>query len=417
MSRRDSGQVTSEGTSFLVLVGSRSCQACSRFLLSLLFLHSRIRVGGDTDEYDLSSSNVGGREMKAEFMLRIAGGLALAVAAWYFGNSLVFVSPMLAGVVGIQETRYILALSAVGFGLGVVLTPYATTRPFHWAMEITRRLPAADLVAALIGLLLGLLASALVAIPLSMLPMYLGQILPLLACIFLARLGISLALMRKKDLLNLLSSRLGAATGSTGDDKPHSVILDTSAIIDGRIADISQTGFVMGPMLIPRFVLNELQHIADSADTLRRNRGRRGLDMLNKLQKESLAPIQVMDTDDDGANDVDGRLIKLAKQLGCAIITNDFNLNRVAALQGVRVLNINELANAVKPVVLPGEDMLVRIIQEGKELGQGVGYLDDGTMVVVEGGRKYINSEVSIVVSRVLQTVAGRMIFAQPRSE
>jgi uncharacterized protein YacL len=164
-------------------------------------------------------------------------------------------------------------------------------------------------------------------------------------------------------------------------------------------------------------VLHELQRIADSPDALRRNRGRRGLDMLNRLQKESLAPIEVMDTEEDGSMDVDARLVKLAKQLGSAIITNDFNLNKVAALQGVRVLNINELANSVKPVVLPGDDMVVRIIQEGKELGQGVGYLDDGTMVVVEGGRKLLNAEVNIVVSRVLQTVAGRMIFAHVRGD
>ncbi|MGQ9674174.1 MAG: PIN/TRAM domain-containing protein [Chloroflexota bacterium] len=356
--------------------------------------------------------------MRVEMLLRLIGGLSLSVATWYFSNSLIAASPFVADGVGVQQTRYALAMSAVAFGLGVVITPYFTTRPFRWIIDVTRRLPASDLVAALIGLLLGLLASALLAIPLSMLPSYFGQILPIVACVFLARLGISLGLMRKKDLLGLLSSRLGAAAvESRGKESSTKVILDTSAIIDGRIADISQTGFLMGPMLIPRFVLNELQHIADSPDMLRRNRGRRGLDMLNKLQKESLAPIQVVDTDDDGNTDVDGRLIKMAKQLECAIITNDFNLNRVAALQGVRVLNINELANAVKPVVLPGEDMVVRIIQEGKELGQGVGYLDDGTMVVVEGGRKFINSEVPIVVSRVLQTVAGRMIFAHPRSE
>lgn len=356
--------------------------------------------------------------MSGEMVLRIIGGIALSVAIWYFSNSILSVNPFVSEMVGAEQARYALALSAVGFALGVLLTPYVTTRPFRWVVEVARRLPASDLVAALVGLLLGLLASALLAIPLSMLPSYFGQILPLVACIFLARLGISLGLMRKRDLLSLLGSRLGTAIkDNTPREGSTKVILDTSAIIDGRIADVSQTGFLMGPMIIPRFVLNELQHIADSADTLRRNRGRRGLDMLNKLQKESLAPIQVVDTDDNGTDDVDGRLVKMAKQLGCAIITNDFNLNRVAALQGVRVLNINELANAVKPVVLPGEEMVVRIIQEGKELGQGVGYLDDGTMVVVEGGKKFINSEVPIVVSRVLQTVAGRMIFAHPRTE
>jgi uncharacterized protein YacL len=194
-------------------------------------------------------------------------------------------------------------------------------------------------------------------------------------------------------------------------------IVDTSAIIDGRIADVSQTGFIPGSLIIPRFVLDELHHIADSYDAVRRNRGRRGLEMLTKLQKESNIPIEISEMDVKDVPDVDGKLVKLAKIFGCAIITNDFNLNRVAEIQGVHVLNINELANAVKPVVLPGEEMQVRIIQEGKELGQGVGFLDDGTMIVVEGGRRYINSRVEVVVTRVLQTAAGRMIFAHCKSE
>jgi uncharacterized protein YacL len=195
------------------------------------------------------------------------------------------------------------------------------------------------------------------------------------------------------------------------------ILLDTSAIIDGRIADISQTGFVHGTLVIPRFVLDELRHIADSPDSLRRNRGRRGLDILNKLQKESDVPVQIPDVDFADTPEVDGKLVKLAKSLRCPIITNDFNLNKVAEIQGVRVLNINELANAVKSVVLPGEEMAIRIIQEGKEAGQGVGFLDDGTMVVVEGGRRYLHSQLNIIVTRVLQTVAGRMIFAHPKLE
>jgi uncharacterized protein YacL len=191
------------------------------------------------------------------------------------------------------------------------------------------------------------------------------------------------------------------------------VLLDTSVIIDGRIADVSQTGFIRETMLIPRFVLNELQHIADSPDPLRRNRGRRGLDMLNKLQKDSVVPIRISDMDVEEFSEVDDKLVRLARNLHCPIMTNDFNLNRVAELQGVIVLNINELANAVKAVVLPGETLHVRVIQEGKELGQGVGYLDDGTMIVVENGRRYINKGINVIVSKVLQTSAGRMIFAQ----
>jgi len=193
------------------------------------------------------------------------------------------------------------------------------------------------------------------------------------------------------------------------------VLVDTSAIIDGRIADISQTGFISGTLTVPRFVLEELQHIADSSDSLRRNRGRRGLEVLGRLQKEGGTPVEISDADAEDTPEVDAKLVKLARQWHCAIITNDFNLNRVAALQGVKVLNINELAHAVKPILLPGEEMTVKVIQDGKEYGQGVGYLDDGTMIVVEGGKQFIGSDVEVTVTRVLQTIAGRMIFAQPK--
>jgi uncharacterized protein YacL len=194
------------------------------------------------------------------------------------------------------------------------------------------------------------------------------------------------------------------------------VLLDTSVIIDGRIADISQVGFIMGPIVVPNFVLQELQHIADSADVLRRNRGRRGIEILNRLQKDAPVPVIITDTDFEDVDAVDEKLILLAKELQCAIVTNDYNLNRIAELQGVVVLNINELANAVKTVFLPGEEMEIEIIQEGRELGQGVGYLDDGTMVVIENGRRYIGKTVNVTVSKILQTSAGRMIFARPNA-
>jgi uncharacterized protein YacL len=196
----------------------------------------------------------------------------------------------------------------------------------------------------------------------------------------------------------------------------RSVLLDTSVIIDGRIADVAQTGFITGTLLVPRFVLNELQHIADSSDMLRRNRGRRGLDILNHLQKDSVTPVRITDMDVEDVREVDDKLIMLARQLSCSILTNDYNLNRVAELQGVPVLNINELANAVKAVYLPGETMQIKVIQEGKETGQGVAYLDDGTMIVVEDGRRHINQTINVVVTKVLQTAAGRMIFAKPEN-
>jgi uncharacterized protein YacL len=250
-------------------------------------------------------------------------------------------------------------------------------------------------------------------------------------------LGVALAVQRKTDFAHLFQSvfagrkrerdrdeereekrgkeRDKLASGPPQITPVTQILLDTSAIIDGRIADISQTGFISGALVVPRFVLDELQRIADSADTMRRNRGRRGLEMLNRLQKDATVPIEITDANVEGVAEVDGKLVQLARKLHCPIITNDFNLNRVAELQGVKVLNINELANAVKPVLLPGEDLFIKIMQDGKELGQGVGYLDDGTMIVVEGGRQYMNSTIEVNVTRVLQTVAGRMIFAHPK--
>ena len=190
-------------------------------------------------------------------------------------------------------------------------------------------------------------------------------------------------------------------------------VLDTSAIIDGRIADLAKIKFLEGEILIPKFVLNELQQIADSSDTLKRNRGRRGLDILNRVQKEIDIPVRIIDTDFPELVDVDSKLIKLAQHLGAKVVTNDFNLNKIAQLQNVPVLNVNDLANALKPVVLPGEGLNITIIKEGKESSQGVGYLDDGTMVVVDNGRRYIGNNVNVVITSTLQTSAGRMIFGK----
>ncbi len=211
-----------------------------------------------------------------------------------------------------------------------------------------------------------------------------------------------------------LAGQAGADGNGPAPQEGRSILMDTSVIIDGRIADIARTGFVQGPMLVPAFVLIELQHIADSADPLRRRRGRRGLDILNRLQKDNTIPLRITDLDVEGVREVDDKLVILGKQLKSPILTNDYNLNRVAELQGVTVLNINELANAVKAIYLPGETMDVQVIQEGKEAGQGVAYLDDGTMVVIEDGKENINTTIPVTVTKVLQTAAGRMIFAKP---
>jgi uncharacterized protein YacL len=238
--------------------------------------------------------------------------------------------------------------------------------------------------------------------------------MPLLASVIFGLLGMGIMIMRADDLLAISSSTIGRTKQGRPED--HVVLLDTSVIIDGRIADISQTGFIERTLLVPKFILDELQYIADSSDALRRKRGRRGLDILNRLQQDSEVPIRITDMDVEGLRDADGKLVRLAKTLRCPIITNDYNLNRVAQLQGIRVLNINELANAVKTAVLHGETLKVRIIQEGTEPNQGVGYLDDGTMVVVEDGRRHIDHSLDVTVTKVLQTAQGRMIFAQPQN-
>ncbi len=345
--------------------------------------------------------------MSIEFLLRIVGMFVFALIGWRLGDAL--------GGSG-DALRYIIVLALAGAALGLIITPWITIRPYIWARRTIRQVPAQQLLAATIGLLIGLIIAALSAFPLSFLPHPFGAVLPFVSLIVFGYLGAWVMMMRERDFFAILGGRLGRE-GLVRAATEKAVLLDTSVIIDGRIADISRTGFIDGTMMIPRFVLQELQHIADSSDALRRNRGRRGLEMLNKLQKESIVPIRITDLDVEEVHEVDDKLVRLAKNLHCAIVTNDYNLNRVAELQGVRVLNINELANAVRAVVLPGEGMRVRVVQEGKELGQGVGYLDDGTMVVIDNGKKFIGSTIDVTVTRMLQTNQGRMIFAAPAEE
>ena len=269
-----------------------------------------------------------------------------------------------------------------------------------------------------LGLLVGLVFATLIGVPISRIHFVIGPILFILIDLIGALVGIKIFIKRKDDILNLLTSI--KKNGIRDKKNKHNEkicpkILDTSVIIDGRIFDICQTGFVEGPLVIPGFVLNELRHISDSADGLKRNRGRRGLDILNKIQKELSIETQIYEEDFPEIAEVDAKLLKLAQVLNGKVVTNDFNLNKVAEFQGVPVLNINELANAIKPVLLPGEEMKVVVMKDGKEASQGIAYLDDGTMIVVEGGRKFISEEIMVVVTSVLQTAAGRMIFAKPK--
>ncbi len=342
--------------------------------------------------------------MSLEWILRISVMLLGALLGWQLGG------PM-KGFLASSYGRYYPAAIAIVLGaLGGVFALDLTVRPFNAVRTRIRQIPARYLVTGLVGLVVGLIISALLALPLSLLPGVLGEVLPFVSAVIFSTLGITTMVMREKDILSMVR-RLTSREGTAGQDEI--ILVDTSVIIDGRIADICATGFIGGTLVVPRFVLNELQHIADSPDVLRRNRGRRGLEILGRLQKDTETSIEISEMDVEGMREVDSKLVRLARELGCAIMTNDYNLNSVAKLQGVKVLNINELANAVKVVVLPGEPLTVRIIQEGKEAGQGVGYLDDGTMVVVEDGRRFIDQDVEVLVTRVLQTVAGRMIFAQ----
>jgi uncharacterized protein YacL len=298
---------------------------------------------------------------------------------------------------------------------GVIAGPFLFLAPLRRFQQWTAQIEPIQLVLGTCGLVAGLLVAALLTPALVTLPGVGGVLAPFVVSAILGALGVAAMVNREEQFADFLSRYLPMA-GKRVSRVSRQVILDTSAVIDGRMADIVQTGFVMATLVIPRFVLDELRYIADSPDSLRRNRGRRGLDILGRLQKEAPVPVQVSEADFEDAPDVDSKLIRLAKSMGCSIMTNDFNLNRIAELEGVQVLNVNQLANAVKVVVLPGEEMEVRIIQEGKESGQGVGFLDDGTMVVVEGGRRYLNEQLEVIVTRVLQTVAGRMIFAAPKA-
>ena len=304
--------------------------------------------------------------------------------------------------------------------VGFAILPYLTVVPALWLVRRVEALSTAEFVAAVIGLLIGLLMGLLLGLPLSQFPDPFGTWLPLgVSLLFgLGMLGLTVAkradLIVAAEAIGLIRSHDPDEVAGLRKGDPH-IVVDTSAIIDGRIAEIVESGFIYGTLVIPRFVLDELQHIADSSDALRRNRGRRGLDILNRMQKEPGTPVEIVEDDVPDISEVDAKLVALALARSRVILTNDFNLNRVAELQGVRVMNINSLANAVKPAVLPGEELRVRVIQEGKETGQGVGFLDDGTMIVIEGGARHIDRELDVSVTRVLQTVAGRMIFAQPR--
>lgn len=347
-------------------------------------------------------------------LLRVCAGLILGLVGW-----------SIAGIIPVatlpapfnNEWLVRSALSLIIGIIGFLLSSFLLTRPINLLVERIREASGPQLASNVAGFFVGLVIAALLSIPFALLPDPLRQVLPLLSVIIFSYLGVMITNTHYRELLSMFNIRVptGLVDNLAPADTTHcnALLLDTSVIIDGRIVDIHGTGFLRGELVVPRFVLNELHHISDSSDGMRRARGRRGLEVLKRLQKDD-AQVQIVDEDPEQTKEVDEKLVLLAKDWQCPIVTNDYNLNKVASLQGVTVLNVNELANAVKSALLPGETLTVRVIQEGKETGQGVGYLDDGTMVVIEDGRSHLNQTLHVTVTKVLQTAAGRMIFAKP---
>ena len=335
----------------------------------------------------------------------------------------------------------ILVGAAIGALVGSLTASYFISilkRFSAWVETQLNKMPIHDVIAGAVGLSLGLILATLLGAAFSRIPIV-GNYIPVVFALVFGYLGIRITMTKREEIAatfdfiprffrDIMKAREARpepipvpleplpATAATnvGEDKRYK-LLDTSAIIDGRIADVIDSGFLEGTLLIPVFVLEELQRIADSADALKRVRGRRGLDILQKIRSEEKLPVEIDSRDFDDIAEVDSKLVRLGQLVGGKIVTNDYNLNKVSELRGVSVLNVNELANAVKPVVVPGESMRVTVVKDGKEQGQGVAYLDDGTMIVIEGGHRHLNQAIDVEVTSALQTAAGRMIFAKPR--
>jgi uncharacterized protein YacL len=308
----------------------------------------------------------------------------------------------------------LLAAGAAGAASLALAGPLVTVEPYLWLERTLDEAPAGQIVGSLIGLIAALLIATMVAVLLNPLPYGLGVIVSIGLATVLVYVGVRTG-VRRRDALGVVFGRgapVNIDEGGPGPLDGQPVIVDTSVLIDGRIVDVAAAGFVPGRLLIPGFVLEELQRVADSADPFRRQKGRRGLGVVDALQKSEDVVCELVDLDFPGTPDVDARLVKLARARGAALMTQDYNLNRLAQIEGVRVLNLNDLANAVKPIVGAGESIAITVVKEGKEPHQGVGYFEDGTMVVVENGSSHVDETVTVTVTTVLQTTAGRMIFA-----
>ena len=363
---------------------------------------------------------------KAGRYFAILGALVGGVAGFYL---LIPIAVFFRRELGIFESAGIIVLlagivSVLFFFIGPPVT-VLVRKGVKWLENRMVRMALQDILVGVGGLIIGLIISNLITPSLSRIPIV-GSVLPSIAMVLLGYIGIVVARSKKDDILvitprpfrSMAKTLSGARKRNPAADGGFSSgkILDTSTIIDGRIADICRTGFIEGPVIIPNFVLDELRRIADSSDNMKRNKGRRGLNILNEMQKEASVEVLMQDWEEDPDLDVDLRLLKMAKNTGALIITTDYNLAKIAEFQEVGVLNINQLANALKPIVSAGEELVIHIIKEGKEPGQGVGYLEDGTMVVVEQARKFVGEDITVTVTNCHTTPAGRMIFAKPKA-
>ncbi len=316
---------------------------------------------------------------------------------------------------GVDEVSLIfLALGAL---FGLIATPWISVLPFRRWRRVASEMTVPRLMLAILGGFVGLTVALMLAFPLSLLGDPLGRVLPAIASLVCGYLGMNLFNTRSSEIVDFVSEKILGRQRRFQPFTARQLLLDTSVLIDGRIVEIAETGFIGGTLVIPRFVLGELHRVADSSDPLRRNRGRRGLAKLNELQRNNDLPVKIVDDDPEDFGEVDAKLVALSIQLNASLVTNDFNLNQVADAQGVDVLNINELANAVRSVYIPGETFAIRIIQAGRDPNQGIGYLDDGTMVVVESGQKYMDRNVGVEVTKLINRPTGRMIFAVPQAK
>jgi uncharacterized protein YacL len=347
--------------------------------------------------------------MSVDFVSRIIGMVVFMLLSGRLGVNA-------AASLGLPSDLTSFIFILVGVLAGLILTPWLTVRPVRFMRKMITEMPVENLVTAFLGLIVGLLISLLAAYPLSLLASPFGTILPAALAVVGGYLGMAIFTARASEIWSLLGAALGMNTrrGMIFGGGERQLLLDTSVLIDGRVVDIAKTGFLGGTLVVPRFVIAELHQVADSSDALRRARGRNGLNNFKALQQESSILFKIVEDDVENVREVDDKLVALALQLNASIVTNDYPLNSIAQAQGVPVLNINVLANAVRAAYLPGEIFPLRVIQEGKEQNQGVGYLDDGTMVVVEGGKTYMDRTIRVEVTKFINQPTGRMYFARP---